>query len=465
MTVGLSMPKQNKKRLFIAMPFDVKEGALDHNKPTERTKIDFNAVWQKMIKPAIPKSFLSRRANELRKPGIIDKQYIEWLVHADVVLADLTFGNANVYYELGMRHALAKRGTVLIAQHGSKPPFDVRNQYIVHYDHSNAATLLDFHAELKAAITNAAEHDSDSPVHVYVPELQVGIYDVGESPADRIEILKRENSELEKLLLRYENEAQNNRYLNKIEQSFARATDLDDVSDLVTLYFQIINESSVSLAVLEKLGKSLQEIDMLDKAVETFKKGLELNQGDFYLLRELGFTYRLKGAEHYHEAEKYFEAAVGINAKDPELQGMIGGKLKREEKYEEARERYLIAYRLNSKNLYAVITMAAISVILDQMKDAKKYYGEVLALCEGLIANGKETYWTYLNVGEAHVALGNAKLASEAYDKALKTRPKPPVNHVQSALDQLELFAKKGFQLDLSNEILDSLLRPFAATS
>lgn len=455
------MTKQMKKRLFIAMPFGPKEGALDPNKPAERIEVDFNAVWKNMIKPAIPKSFIIKRADELRKPGIIDKQYIEWLLNADVVLADLTFGNANVYYELGIRHALSKRGTVLIAQKGNRPPFDVRNQYIIAYDRFDSTTLIGFHDELREAIATAADHDSDSPVHIFVPELHVGLYDVGNSPKQQIENLKEINSELQVRVSRYENEAENNRYLAKVEESFAKATDQGDTSELITLYYQVIGEDDVSINVLERLGKRLQEINMLDEALETFRKGLEFNPKDFYLLRELGFTYRLKGKEYYHEAESQFEAALEINPKDSELQGMIGGKLKREEKYEKAREHYLIAYKLNKTNLYAVITMAAISIILGRMKEAKKYYSEVLDLTEDLIANDKATYWTYLNRGEAYVAIGNVQPAIDAYKKALSTKPKPPVNHVISALEQLELFAEKGFQSDTSNEIINTLLRPF----
>jgi hypothetical protein len=57
--------------------------------------------------------------------------YNEWLFDADIVLADLTFGNPNVYYELGIRQALSKKGTVLVACKGAKLLFDVRNQYVI----------------------------------------------------------------------------------------------------------------------------------------------------------------------------------------------------------------------------------------------------------------------------------------------------------------------------------------------
>jgi hypothetical protein len=57
--------------------------------------------------------------------GLIVGQMLERLYFADLVLADMTIPNGNVYYEVGIRHAAQKTGCVLLAADWSKQLFDV----------------------------------------------------------------------------------------------------------------------------------------------------------------------------------------------------------------------------------------------------------------------------------------------------------------------------------------------------
>src|SRR4051812_33129945 len=129
------------KKLFVAMPYGKRKAPLDYDDPDVTVTIDFDAVWEGILQPAVPEEFETKRADELRQPGLIDRLYNEWLFSSDIVLADLTFGNPNVYYELGIRQALSKKGTVLVACKGVRLPFDVRNQYVIPYDYFAAPTL------------------------------------------------------------------------------------------------------------------------------------------------------------------------------------------------------------------------------------------------------------------------------------------------------------------------------------
>jgi len=184
-------------KLFVAMPYGTEKGQLDRDDPKPECKeINFDDVWSGVIKPAIPPDWEAKRADELRKPGLIDQLYTEWLLEADVVLADLTFCNPNVYYELGIRQALSRKSTVLIAQKDSKLPFDVRNQEVVHYDYFHAPSLPKFHADLAAHLTAAAASPAGSPIHTYLPGLYINRYSDGKTPDEVIADLK---AEIEKL--------------------------------------------------------------------------------------------------------------------------------------------------------------------------------------------------------------------------------------------------------------------------
>src|SRR6185312_3166844 len=65
------------------------------------------------------------RADEEQAGGIIHKPMFERLLLCDYAVADLTTANANVFYELGVRHALRPHSTILLFAEGGTLPFDV----------------------------------------------------------------------------------------------------------------------------------------------------------------------------------------------------------------------------------------------------------------------------------------------------------------------------------------------------
>ena len=81
------------------MPFGVK-------KDSQGTEIDFNRVYEELIKPALEEAGLEVfRADEEERAGDIRTDMFQELLIADLVVADLTIDNPNVWYELGVRHA------------------------------------------------------------------------------------------------------------------------------------------------------------------------------------------------------------------------------------------------------------------------------------------------------------------------------------------------------------------------
>jgi tetratricopeptide (TPR) repeat protein len=88
--------------------------------------IDFDAVYKELIAPAIEQAGLEAlRADEEVAGGIIHKPMFERLILCEYAVADLTTANANVFYELGLRHAIRPWSTVLLFAEGGRLPFDV----------------------------------------------------------------------------------------------------------------------------------------------------------------------------------------------------------------------------------------------------------------------------------------------------------------------------------------------------
>ena len=113
------------KTCFVIMPF---------SKTASCTKREWTEVFENVLKPAIEDAGLDyecRRSTATR--GNIVKAILQYLNEAYIVLADLTDRNANVFYELGVRHSLKDR-SILIAQKKEDIPFDLQTYAYHVYD-------------------------------------------------------------------------------------------------------------------------------------------------------------------------------------------------------------------------------------------------------------------------------------------------------------------------------------------
>src|SRR6185369_10484893 len=126
--------------VFVVMPFGVKEAqvatpAAENVPEKPAIKISFDEVYDKLIKPALTKAgCVPFRAD--KEPGAGDirtDMYFE-LVTADVILADISILNANVFYELGVRHGVAPRGVLMIHGGWMNRPFDVAPDRTFNYE-------------------------------------------------------------------------------------------------------------------------------------------------------------------------------------------------------------------------------------------------------------------------------------------------------------------------------------------
>jgi nucleoside 2-deoxyribosyltransferase len=135
--------------------------------------------YENIIKPAVEgyktndsRVFDAVRADFITKTGSINKSVIQHIYNADLVIADLTELNPNVFYELGVRHAL-RNGTILVALEGTKPPFDVGDLRVVFYKDRVGAEkeAVPRIQELMRTLEDTASPE-DSPVFAVLPTLQ-----------------------------------------------------------------------------------------------------------------------------------------------------------------------------------------------------------------------------------------------------------------------------------------------------
>jgi hypothetical protein len=90
-------------------------------------------VLKHVITKALSGRYKIQRADEIAMPGLITAQVVQRLLDAPLVVADLSDRNANVYYELAIRHAAAKP-VIHIITDGQDAPFDVKDMRLISYD-------------------------------------------------------------------------------------------------------------------------------------------------------------------------------------------------------------------------------------------------------------------------------------------------------------------------------------------
>lgn len=161
--------------VFIVRPFGNNRPVIktDKNGTPSIDYLDFDTVEKQLIEPAMAAAGLEGGTTQrVFLPGEIKEDMFSDLLLADIVIADITIHNANVFYELGIRHALRDKITILIKCSGyDDTPFDIIGYKYISYKKDAAADALN---TLIHTITEAlAANRKDSPVFNILPYLQL----------------------------------------------------------------------------------------------------------------------------------------------------------------------------------------------------------------------------------------------------------------------------------------------------
>jgi hypothetical protein len=135
-----------------------------------------NLVLGSLVEPALDGLDLRLvRADKISKPGMITAQVIDHIVRAPLLIADLSFSNPNVFYELALRHA-CRKPAVQILRSSDHLPFDVGQFRTVVLDMTDIYSLVpqidSYRAEISRQCRAAldAEGPVDSPLSLFYPE-------------------------------------------------------------------------------------------------------------------------------------------------------------------------------------------------------------------------------------------------------------------------------------------------------
>jgi hypothetical protein len=134
-----------------------------------------------VVEPAISELKLKIvRADQIGKPGMIGSQIVEHVLRSRLVIADLSFHNPNVFYELCLRH-VSGLPIVQVIRQLDPIPFDLQQFRTIQIDTTDIYTLVPklevYKSEIALQARRALENADavDNPITLYFPGLKLNI--------------------------------------------------------------------------------------------------------------------------------------------------------------------------------------------------------------------------------------------------------------------------------------------------
>lgn len=138
---------------------------------------EFTHIYETALKPAIADvagrlalPFSCRRSDETLGPGSITREIVGSIYRADVIVADLSGNNPNVFYELGIAHSLGNK-SIMITQSIVGTPFDVAPYRLIRYE-ATPDGLVKLRSQLAGAVREVltgSKRLPNNPVQDFLP--------------------------------------------------------------------------------------------------------------------------------------------------------------------------------------------------------------------------------------------------------------------------------------------------------
>jgi tetratricopeptide (TPR) repeat protein len=454
---------------FVAMPFGSKPGR-------DGQSIDFNRVFDEYIGPALEEAGLTVfRADQEVRAGDIRTDMFQELLIADLVVADLTIDNPNVWYELGVRHALHARGVVLVSGGRVTTAFDLYTDRKLRYGLKEGVPDPATLDQDKRALTEMVKATMESwhgrkvsPVYNLMPNLQepdwtslrIGevreFWEQHDAWADRVELARKAGR----------------------------------LGDLLVLAEEAPVAAFRAVAWI-KAGEALRKAERFDFALEYLDRGLQIEPANLRGLREKGICLQrlaLAGAPGHSldRARAYYRNVLTRFPKDPETWALLGrvdkdawtvawhqkgytaAQMRDEAAYEDALLRaaidsYATAYRASPSHYYSGINALTLMHLYRHLTNDARYDGEA-AVMAGAVRFAAECeqdqgqlFWSKATLGDLEVLLGTPDIVKAAYKEAIVKNDKDWFA-LNSSRAQLLLMKDLGFR----PEAVDAGIATFA---
>ncbi len=446
-----------KLHAFVAMPFGIK-------RDSEGNTIDFNRVYAELVRPALESAGLDAfRADEEQQAGDIRSDMFQELLIADLVVADLTLPNPNVWYELGVRHALRARGVVIICGGQVTTAFDLytdrKLRYAIAKGGPDPATLqndIRRLADMVKATMESWHGRKVSPVYQLLPNLQ-------EPDWKSLRL-----GGVREFWERYE----------AWEDRITLARKANRSGDLLVL----AGEAPVAVFRAEawiKAGEALRKMERFDFALEQLELGLEIEPDNLKGLREKGICLQRlavmgRAGHSLERVREHYRNVLENHPDDAETWALLGrvdkdawtaawrqpGKMPEQMREEAAYEDALLhaaigsyakGYRRNPGHYYSGINALTLMHLCRHLTNDARYDREMAAMAGAVRfgaecdVDGEQPFWPRVTLGDLEVLAGSPDSVKAAYKEAIAKNDKDWFA-LNSSLAQLQLLKDLGFQ-------------------
>jgi hypothetical protein len=391
---------------FVLMPFGKKA-------ETGGALIDFDRVYHDLIEPAIRDAELEPlRADEEMSGGIIHKPMFERLILCPFAVADLTLANANVYYELGIRHAARPWSTVLLFADGGRLPFDVHMLRVIPY---KLSALQASKPLIIKYLDEARNGIKDSPIFQmldYVPEPVIDHTrtDVFREQVEYSAVMKQRLADARR---------------NGIEDVRSAETALGDVENVeaailvdLLLSYRAVEGYGEMAALVEKMPRPVAETVLVQEqlafALNRMKKREQAEAVLMSVIDKRGpssETYGLLGRVYKDQWEDAKTAGEKLRAR-----GLI----------DKAIDAYLKGFEFDWRDAYPGVNAVTLMELREPPDPrSAKILPVVRYSVERKIAKGKSDYWDYATLLELAILAMDENEAAAQVARALAVFREP----------------------------------------
>jgi len=464
--------------VFVVMPFGEKEvqsatPAKGEEPEKNAISISFDEVYKLLIQPALTKAgCMPFRADQEAGAGDIRTDMYFELVTADFILADISILNANVFYELGVRHGVAPRGVLMIHGGWAKRPFDVAPDRTFDYDGKLFATKKDDRDEawqqrlddqvekLAKTLRGALEVDSQTIGSPVYKELS------GLKPVDWTNITPARAIYFGDLFKEWKSRV-------KVARLNGLAGDiLTFADDAPTRFHQskLLWEAADALIQMQRFEAALpvlEELMALDPNHHKARTQIGVVLGRLKKVNEARVHMTQVAEQYQHDTEaqgilaRVYKDLWRLEWEDKEtLEERQRGAVTSSDFLASAVRNYNVAARKHRDYYNGMNVVSALKLLehlktatgdepvdcgikdLDDLVSVVRFAGQDALDCAK--PDSEDAVWAAATLGELALVTGDAKKARNLYRKAANG-PATTYFQVNSMLEQVELFDKLGF--------------------
>jgi tetratricopeptide (TPR) repeat protein len=318
--------------------------------------LDLNASFDAIIKPAVENAGLRCiRADEITHSGLIDTVMYEMLFHSELVIADISTGNVNAVYELGVRHALRPNSTIIMKESEGRLHFDLNHINTFTYRHLGEDIGVKeadrARATLGSLISQALSSSKpDSPVYSFLPQLNRPVMSEEQfkSLLDDAEVFQDSlaahlgsgeaairESRFDDAIRYFESALKLVPYDPYTIQQLALATyKSENPSELLALMdgINILNELNpqqsndpetlgIAGAIYKRLWLITGDRAQLDRAIKIYSRGYDI-RGDYYNGENLATCYDLRKSTHSDNNEALYDQMSARKTREEIISGL-----------------------------------------------------------------------------------------------------------------------------------------------